>query len=101
MPDSTTRHVRLVGGDVAPVAIGSNNAELVTGYSWRWLRDHADELGVEVIKVDGKSFILASDLAAALERRKTPAPATDSVELSQESELVQLRARLGKTRRIA
>jgi hypothetical protein len=56
-----------------PVSIGPKNAEAMTGHSWRWLRDHASELGVAIVKVDGKSVILADELLAALEKRR-PAP---------------------------
>lgn len=54
------------GSEVMPLAIGTKNAEAMTGFSWRWLRDHASELGVEVIAIDGKSCILAEPLLAAL-----------------------------------
>ena len=51
-----------------PLTIGPRNAEAATGVTWRWIRDHAPELGVQVVRVDGKAFVLAAELLAALER---------------------------------
>lgn len=46
--------------------ISSRNAEAVVGQSWRWCRDHAKAWGVEILRVDGKSFIEAARFCAAL-----------------------------------
>lgn len=80
-----------------PLTIGPANAEAATGVSWRWIRDHASQLGVEIVKIDGKSVILADRLLAALERRAQPVPADadhDTEELSDE--LVAMRARIAR-----
>ena len=82
---------------IAPLAIGPRNCEQMVGHPWRWLRDHADELGVEVIKIDGKSCILAAPLLAALEMRATAAP--DAQPTDERHELAAMRARFGKVRR--
>ena len=83
--------------DVRPLSVGPLNAESMTGLPWRWIRDHAEELGVEVIRVDGKFLILAATLLAALEKRARPAILEP--ERSDADELAELRARLGKQRR--
>ncbi len=51
-----------------PLTVGPRNCEAATGVPWRWLREHAAELGVAIVRVDGKSVIVASELLAALER---------------------------------
>jgi len=57
---------------VMPLCIGPRNAEAMIGHTWRWLRDHAAELGVDFITIDRKRVILAAPLLAALERRARP-----------------------------
>lgn len=76
----------LVLSEITPLTIGTKNAEQMTGFSWRWLRDHAPELGVEIIQIDGKSCILAEPLLAAIEQRSTPrvAPEVDELEVMRE-----------------
>lgn len=67
---STSKGAR--GGDpsaLRPVTIGPANCEAVTGMSWRHVRDHADELGLEFIEVGAKRVILADRFLAALQRR--------------------------------
>lgn len=51
-----------------PLTVGPRNCEAATGVPWRWLRDHAAELGVQIVRIDGKSVIVATELLAALER---------------------------------
>ena len=53
---------------VAAIYIGQRNAEALTGQSFRYWRDHAEQLGLEILRVNGKSFIRAAQLAAAIER---------------------------------
>jgi hypothetical protein len=72
-----------------PLCIGSGNAVAMTGHSWRWLRDHAEELGVAIVKVDGKAVIIADELLAALEKRR-PAPVEEPID---ELEMMRERVR--------
>ena len=76
-----------------PIAISSKNAESAVGVPWRWLRDHAAELGVTIIKIGGKSMIKADDLLAALERRACPT--TDEPQVDGD-ELARMRARIAR-----
>lgn len=80
--------MRSVPTEIRPIAIGPKNAEAMCGHSWRWLRDHAAELGVEIIAIDGKRCILADRLLAALEKRAAP-PVVEPVD-----ELEQMRERI-------
>lgn len=50
----------------APLTISAKNCEAATGLPWRWIREKAADLGVDVITIDGKSLILAEPLLAAL-----------------------------------
>jgi hypothetical protein len=67
------------------IAVGPRNAEAATGHTWRWLRDHRDELGVRLVRVDGKQMFLAHELRQALERVagavEPSAPQTEADEL--------------------
>lgn len=71
-----------------PVLIGPKNAEQATGLPWRWLRDHFTEL---VIRVEGKGFIPADRLLAALEARA--AVSAPEVEVD---EVAEMRARIAR-----
>lgn len=51
---------------VAPLAIGPANAEQLTGQSWRWWRDHASDLGLQVVRVAGKPMIDAAAVVRVL-----------------------------------
>jgi hypothetical protein len=75
--------------DIRPVLIGPKNAEAMAGVSWRWIRDHAADLGVEVIHVGGKSFVGADALLDAVARRVT----TKAVE-TEVDDLAAFRARI-------
>lgn len=69
------------------------------GVSWRWLRDHAKALGIELIQVDGKRFVDARAARdAILARREQVVPAQPQ---TPNDELATLRARLGYRRRSA
>jgi hypothetical protein len=76
-----------------PITIGPRNAEAATGVSWRWIRDHAPELGITIIQVDGKRVVLASELLAALERRARPE--TDEPQVDND-ELAEMRRRIAR-----
>lgn len=83
-----------------PITIGTRNCEQMTGVSWRWVRDHAAELGVPVWRVGGqrgKSMIPAAQLLAALERiaEREPPPR----ERTDEEERVWTREQLGVVRK--
>jgi hypothetical protein len=78
------------GGAASAICIGPANCEATTGMPWRFVRDHAPELGVEFIAIGGKRVILASALLAALERRGNAAPADDV------DELAEMRARIAR-----
>ncbi len=70
-----------------PICIGPRNAESMTGHSWRWLRDHARELGVDLIAIDGKRVLMADQLLEALQRRGVAAQepnSTDDLEAFRE-----------------
>ena len=73
-----------------PIAIGPKNAESMIGHSWRWLRDHAAELRVPIVVIDGKRLIPAEPLRVALEAR---AP-TAAGEATAADELAAMRARV-------
>ena len=79
--------------DIRPITIGPKNAEAMTGLSWRWIRDHADELGVEIIAIDGKRFILADRLLVALKSRSKATPAATVDDLD---ELAAMRRRISR-----
>ena len=53
-----------------PLFIGPGNALAATGHSWRWCRDTARRLGVQIINVRGssKSVIVAVELLDAIAR---------------------------------
>jgi hypothetical protein len=51
---------------VRPLLIGPANALACTGFSWRWCRDHAAELGVRFVGAGRKRAIVASEFLAAL-----------------------------------
>lgn len=55
---------------VEALYISTKNAEAVVGQSWRWCRDQAKRLGVNIRGGKGgrKPFILAAEFSAALER---------------------------------
>ncbi len=78
----------------SPLTIGPANCEAMLGVNWRWLRDHAEELGLTMLRVAGKPFVEAS---AALEAIKLHgAPLAHSAPLT---DLEAMRARLGKRAR--
>lgn len=85
-------------GTVAPLAIGPANCEAALGVNWRWLRDHAEALGLTVLRVDGKPFVEAS---AALEAiRRHGAPQVEAASAPEHVEDIEtIRARLGLRRR--
>lgn len=92
---------------VAPLAIGPANCEPMLGVSWRWLRDHAAELGLEVVRVGSKSFVEAAPALAAIRRHGVPCPPSEgrsedpTPSPEPVDELEAMRRRLGKRRRIA
>jgi hypothetical protein len=60
---------------VTPKYISVRNAEALTGQGYRWCRDMAHALGVQVLHVGRKRFIPAAEFFAALEKAsETPAP---------------------------
>jgi hypothetical protein len=63
--------------DVRAICVSTKNAEQVTGFPWRWLRDHFPNL---VIQIDGKSCIPADRLLAALELRMSPIGDTTEID---------------------
>ena len=83
----------------APLSIGPKNAEALTGLSWRWLRDNAEDLGVEVVRVGGKSFIPAGSLREALERRALSTEGSAAEPDEEELTVEDIARRLGKRRR--
>lgn len=86
---------------VQPVLIGPKNCREMIGTDWRWLRDHAGELGIEIRRVRGKPFAIAGDVLAAVRRYGQlvagSAPANDD-ERDDEPALGELRTRLGMRR---
>jgi len=53
----------------AAIVIGPANCEAATGWPWRWVRDHARELGVPLLGAGRKCGVRADLLVAALERQ--------------------------------
>jgi hypothetical protein len=80
--------------EVRPILIGPKNAELMTGLSWRWWRDHAAELGLEIIRVDGKPTIIADRALAAIEKRSTHVERVE--EQDDVDELAAMRRRVAR-----
>ena len=93
-PMSLTRTERSTEA-VIPITIGPRNAVVMTGVSWRWLRDNARRLGVPIWRVGGKSVIPAGPLLQALKRE---AAVQEPRVLSDEEEREQLRRFLGMER---
>lgn len=85
---------------VAPLMVGPVNCEPVLGVSWRWLRDHAGDLGLKVLRVEGKPFVEALAALEAIRRHGTPVTDEEPTDNSEcVDELEAYRARLGKRRR--
>lgn len=57
---------------VAALYLGPDNAEACVGYSWRWVRDTARELGVPLVQVGRRYLIPVEAFRAALEREQVP-----------------------------
>lgn len=53
---------------VAPLFIGTENAEAVIGRDWRWCRDTATELGVPFVRIRRKLLIPADRFVEALSK---------------------------------
>lgn len=85
---------------VTPLAIGPANCEAMLGVSWRWLRDHAAELELTIMRVDGKSFVDAAAALDAIRRHGQIQLTEEPLDAAPGDELAALRARLGKRRRI-
>jgi hypothetical protein len=72
----------------------------MTGVEWRWLRDHAAELGIEIRRVASKPFADAAAVIEAIRRHGEliggPTAAND--ERDDEPTIADLRARLGMRR---
>lgn len=81
--------------EARPLTIGPKNAEAMIGHSWRWLRDHAEELGVRLVQIDGKRVVMADELLAALERFASPA-APPAEPLEAEDEIAAMRRRIAR-----
>jgi hypothetical protein len=79
----------------APITIGPSNAVEMTGVSWRWLRDNAEQLGVPIWRLGSKSVIPADPLLKALARE---AAQHESREPTDEEEREKLRHELGMER---
>jgi hypothetical protein len=82
---------------IQPILISTGNSLAATGLPWRHLREHAAELGIEILKIGRKGAVRSADLLAALARLESNAdgagePPIDSAEA--------LRARLGLRRRL-
>ena len=82
---------------VAPLTIGPKNAALVTGQSWRWVRDTAKRLGVPVHRTGGKPWLEPAQWLEAV--RADAAPVEKEPDVVERDELAALRARFGKVRR--
>jgi len=80
---------------VLPVVIGPGNALAATGWPWRHVRDHAEALGVPFVGAGRKRGVRADLFLAALERQGAQPATPDAVDQAE-----QLRARLGKRRRV-
>lgn len=52
---------------VAPVLLGPRNCEAATGLPWRHVRDHARELGIDLVRVGRKLAVPASAFLRALQ----------------------------------
>jgi hypothetical protein len=81
--------------DVRPITIGPRNAEQMTGHTWRWLRDHAAELGVEIISINRKRVILGDALLAALAARSTRTVKPEP-EVDVRDEIAEMRRRIAR-----
>jgi hypothetical protein len=77
--------------------IGPANCEAALGVGWRWLRDHAEALGLTVLRVEGKPFVEASAALEAIRRHGAPEVEAASAEAEPET-LESIRARLGMRR---
>jgi hypothetical protein len=95
MEHERPKPVRAAEVAVTPITIGPRNAVEMTGLSWRWLRDNAERLGVELWRVGGKSVIPAAPLLRALEREATH---QEPHVLTDEQERERLRRQLGMER---
>jgi hypothetical protein len=76
---------------VSPLLIGPRNCEQLTGLSWRYLRDHARELGIEPVHIGRKLVVPAAAFLKALERQE----AGHSQEDATNDPAASLRERLG------
>jgi hypothetical protein len=82
--------------NIRPITITPRNAEQATGFKWRWLCDHAAELGIEIITIDGKRCIIAARLLAALERYAAHAEPVVEPENDVEDEIAEMRRRVAR-----
>lgn len=78
-------------GSFAPLLIGPANCESTIGVNWRWLRDHAPALGLQIIMIERKCFIDARAAHEAILAHQKPTEAPID-------ELDAMRAKLGKRR---
>lgn len=76
---------------VVPLLLGPKNCELMTGLPWRFVRDHARELGIAPLKVGKKLCVPADAFMRALQG--VTVVESDAVELADPA--AALRARLG------
>lgn len=92
---------------VAPLAITPRNSELLLGVPWRWLKDHAQSLGLTIYRVDTKPFIDGPEAMRAVRKHGAvvaPEPAGDEPSTADAPPLDEreaMRQRLGKRRRTA
>lgn len=62
------------------------------GCEWAWLRRHAGELGIVLIRVGTKAFAPADQVLAAFEKMRPPAPAVEE----PVDELAEFRRRIAE-----
>lgn len=71
------------------ITVSAGNALEATGAPWHWWRRHAAELGIPIVQLGSKSFMRASDVLAAMEKRAAqPAAEVD--------DLAEFRARVAR-----
>jgi hypothetical protein len=84
--------------DRGPIYVTPTNAEQVIGQSWRWVRDTAKRLGVEILRVGGKPMIRTPELIGAFDREAAGQAIACEVE-TEEQACAELARRLSlKTR---
>jgi hypothetical protein len=85
--------------EARPLLLGPKNTEAMAGVSWRWLKDHAPALGLTILRVDSKPFVVADDALAAIRRHGVAEVPANDDECDSEPTIADLRARLGLQKR--